>query len=163
MTTLILLMLLAALLVVAGIAGLMLPAMPGAPLLFGGLVVAAWAEDFAYVGPVTLGVFAFLALLTYVIDIVAGLLGAKRFDASREAMFGAGIGALVGIFFGIPGLLFGPFAGAVAGELYNRRKLSEAGWSGLGATVGLLAGTALKLALAFGMIGWFLFLRFGMA
>ena len=163
MTTLILLLLLAALLVIAGIAGLMLPAMPGAPLLFGGLVVAAWAEDFAYVGPVTLGVFAFLALLTYVIDIVAGLLGAKRFDASREAMVGAGIGALVGIFFGIPGILFGPFVGAVAGELYNRRKLSEAGWSGLGATVGLLAGTALKLTLAFAMIGWFLFLRFGMA
>jgi len=163
MILLVLMLVLAAMLVIAGIAGLMLPAMPGAPLLFVGLVVAAWAEGFAYVGPVTLGVFALLALLTYVIDIVAGLLGARRFNASREATIGAGLGAIVGIFFGIPGLLFGPFAGAVAGEIYNRRNLREAGWSGIGATVGLLVGTALKLTLAFAMIGWFLFMRFGVA
>ena len=94
---------LAAALVIVGIAGLALPALPGAPLLFCGLVVAAWAEDFAYMGTGGIVVLAILAILTYPVDIVAGALGAKKFGASKQAMIGAGIGALIGIFFGIAG------------------------------------------------------------
>ncbi|NND54311.1 MAG: DUF456 family protein [Gammaproteobacteria bacterium] len=150
---------LAVLLIGAGIAGLALPALPGAPLLFLGFVVAAWIDDFTYIGTTTLIVFAALALLTYLIDIIAGLMGAKRFNASRKALFGAGVGAIVGIFFGLPGILLGPFTGAVIGELSSRRPWREAGWSGIGATVGLLVGAILKLTIAFAMIGWFLFLR----
>lgn len=160
MTETILLWSLASVLLAAGIAGLALPALPGAPLLFLGFVVAGWADDFTYLGPVTLGIFAVLSLLTYLIDIVAGLIGARKFNASRQAMFGATAGILIGLFFGLPGVLLGPFIGAVAGELYNRREWREAGWSGLGATLGMLLGAALKLALAFTMLGWFIFVRF---
>ncbi len=144
----------------AGIAGLALPALPGAPLLFLGFVVAAWADNFTYLGTPTLLVFAALAVITYLVDIVAGLLGARRFNASPRAMTGAAIGALLGLFFGIPGILLGPFAGAVLGELLGRRHWREAGWSGIGATVGLLVGTVIKLTIAFAMLGWFLFVRF---
>ncbi len=151
---------LAVVLLGAGIAGLTLPALPGAPLLFVGFVVAAWADDFAYMGTGTLTVFALLAMLTYLVDIVAGLLGARRFNASNKAMVGAALGAFAGLFFGIPGILLGPFAGAVAGELLSRRHWREAGWSGVGATIGLLAGTVIKLTIAFAMLGWFLFVRF---
>ncbi len=160
MTEAVLLWSLAIVLLTVGTAGLMLPALPGAPLMFLGFVVAGWADDFTYLGPVTLGLFAILSLLTYLIDIVAGLAGAKRFNASRLAMFGATVGVLIGLFFGLPGILLGPFVGAVAGELYNRRHWREAGWSGLGTVLGMLLGAVLKLTLAFSMLGWFLFVRF---
>jgi len=151
---------LAVALVLLGIAGLALPALPGAPLLFLGLVVAAWAENFEYVGTWTLAVLAILAALTYAIDIIAGAFGAKKFGASGRAMLGAGIGAVVGIFFGIFGILLGPFIGAVIGELANRNSLSAAGQAGAGATIGLVLGAAGKLALAFVMLGLFALVRF---
>jgi hypothetical protein len=155
-----LLWILAVVLIAAGVAGLALPMLPGAPLLFGGLLLAAWAEDFAYVGTggiITLGI---LAALTYAVDIIAAVLGAKKFGASKQAIIGAAIGTLVGLFFGFVGILLGPFLGAVIGELMVRKRLAEAGKSGLGTTLGLIVGTAAKLALAFMMIGVFLVLRF---
>jgi uncharacterized protein YqgC (DUF456 family) len=155
-----LLWLLAAILVLAGLAGLILPALPGAPLLFAGLLVAAWVEDFSYVGGGTLGVLAALALLTYAVDFVASALGAKRFGASNRAIVGAAIGALVGIFFGLPGILLGPFIGAVVGELTGQRGARDAARAGVGATVGLALGAAAKLALAFSMLGIFALARF---
>jgi len=152
---------LAIILVVVGIAGLALPALPGAPLLFCGLVVAAWAEDFAYVGTGTLVTLGILALLTYPVDILAGALGAKKFGASKRAMAGAAIGAVIGIFFGIPGILLGPFLGALIGELTQRRQLQAAGLSGIGAMLGFVLGAAAKFAIAFTMIGLFLVMRLG--
>ena len=152
---------LAAALIALGIAGLVLPALPGAPLLFAGLVCAAWAEDFAYVGPGWLAVLGGLAALTFPVDLAAGALGAKRFGASGRAVLGAALGALVGIFFGLPGILLGPFVGAALAELlWERRNLREAGRSGVGATVGLALGAAAKLALAFAMLGTFALVRF---
>jgi uncharacterized protein YqgC (DUF456 family) len=148
------------LLVAAGFAGLLLPALPGAPLMFLGLVVIAWAEDFTYVGAVTLGVLAALALLTYAIDVLAGLLGAKRFGASPRAMFGAGVGAVVGIFFGLPGVVLGPLIGAFIGQLSSVPDLVAAGRAGVGAALGLVLGVALKIAVAFTMVGIFLLARF---
>jgi uncharacterized protein YqgC (DUF456 family) len=151
---------LAAVLVLAGLAGLILPALPGAPLLFGGLLVAAWVEDFSYVGGGTLAILGGLALLTYGVDFVASALGAKRFGASNRAIIGAAIGALVGIFFGLPGILLGPFVGAVVGELTGQRGPRDAARAGVGATVGLALGAAAKLALAFSMLGIFALARF---
>jgi uncharacterized protein len=151
---------LAAALVVAGIAGLVLPAMPGAPLLFAGLVVAAWAEDFSFVGWGTLAVLGVLALLTYIADFAATAFGAKRFGASKRAILGAAIGGIVGLFFGLPGVVVGPFAGAVIGELSARRGLHAATRAGVGATIGLALGVAAKLALAFSMLGIFAIARF---
>ncbi len=160
MTSHLLIFIPAVLLVAAGFAGLMLPALPGAPLLFSGLVLAAWAEDFAYVGTGTMVALAVLALFTYVVDIVAGAFGAKRYGASTRSVVGATLGAVVGIFFGIPGVILGPFVGAVIGEFSVNPKLRDAGLAGWGATLGLLLGTAFKLSLAFTMVGIFLVMRF---
>jgi hypothetical protein len=155
----VLLWLLAALLVLTGLAGMVLPALPGAPLLFLGLVAAAWAEDFAYVGWGTLTVLGGLAILTYVVDLAAGAFGARRFGASGRAVAGAALGTLVGLFFGLFGILLGPFLGAVAGELTLNRDLRAAGSAGIGATLGLALGAAAKIALAFAMLGIFLAVR----
>lgn len=159
-TTFLLLLIAAALLVAIGLAGLVLPAIPGAPLLFAGFLLAAWAEDFAYVRPWTLVVLALLAVLTYGVDFWATMFGAKKFGASRRAVIGALLGALVGIFLGFPGVLLGPFIGAVIGELSARRSLQDATRSGIGATIGLVLGAAIKIALAFSMIGIFVVARF---
>ena len=150
---------LAVLLSLAGLAGLVLPALPGAPLLFCGLLLAAWAEDFQYVSGVTLGILAFLALLTYLADIVAGAFGARQFGASNRAMIGAGAGALAGLFFGLPGILLGPFVGAMIGELTAQRSVGAASRAGVGATLGLVLGVASKLSLAFAMLGVFAIAR----
>lgn len=151
---------LAALLVIAGLAGIVLPALPGPPLLFAGLLLAAWAEDFVYVGLPTLLILGAVALLTYVADFWATLFGAKRFGASKRAIIGAVIGSVVGIFLGFPAIFFGPFIGAVIGELLAARSLRQATRAGIGATIGLILGAAIKLALAFSMIGIFLLARF---
>ena len=156
----ILLWCIAVLLVATGIAGLVIPVLPGAPILFGGLFMAAWAEDFSHVGWATLTILGVMAILTYAVDFLAGAFGAKRFGASSRAVLGAAVGALVGIFFGIPGVLLGPFIGAVLGELSVRSDVRAAGMAGFGATLGLALGTAAKLALGFAMIGIFLVVRF---
>ncbi|BAV34969.1 membrane protein [Sulfuricaulis limicola] len=156
----ILLWVLAALLVLAGFAGLFLPMLPGAVLLFAGLAVAAWADDFVYVGWGTLTALGVLALLTYPADLFASAFGAKRYGASPRAVTGAVVGAGVGIFFGLPGILLGPFVGAVVGEFSTQRHLGKAGRAGFGATVGIVLGTAAKLAIAFTMLGIFAIARF---
>lgn len=146
--------------VVLGIAGLILPALPGPLLIFAGLVAAAWAEDFAYVGTNTLLVLAILSALALLLDFLAGALGARRYGASARAATGALLGALVGIFFGLPGLVLGPFFGAVVGQLLTAPELSPAVRAGWGAWIGVLLGTAAKVALAAIMIGLFVFIRF---
>jgi hypothetical protein len=143
----------AAILIAGGLAGLVLPALPGAPLLLGGILLAAWAEDFAYIGTGTLIVVGVLAALAIAADFVAGAFGARRYGASSRAVLGATIGAVIGIFFGLAGVLVGPFVGAVVGELTVQRDLQAAGRAGFGATIGLALGTAAKLALGFAMIG----------
>jgi uncharacterized protein YqgC (DUF456 family) len=150
---------LALMLVAAGLAGVVFPALPGAPLLFAGLLTAAWIEGFRYVGTGTLVVLGGMAVLTYVLDFAAGAFGAKRFGASRRAVVGAVIGAVVGIFFGIPGVLLGPFAGAALGEFSSGADVRAAGRAGIGATIGLALGAAAKLALALAMLGIFVTMR----
>jgi uncharacterized protein YqgC (DUF456 family) len=152
--------LLSLILMAVGLVGLVLPAIPGAPLLFLGLLVAAWTENFMYAGVRTLAILAVLALLTYGVDLWATMFGAKRFGASRRAIIGAVIGSIVGVFLGFPGVIFGPFIGAVIGELLAQRSLQQAARAGIGATIGLVLGAALKLALAFAMIGIFIVARF---
>ena len=154
------LLVIAALIVAAGLAGLVLPGIPGAPLLFAGLVLAAWAEDFAYVGMKTIAVLGVLALLTYGVDFWATMYGAKRFGASKRAIIGALVGALAGMFLGLLGIIFCPFIGALIGEISARKNLQDATRAGIGATIGLALGAALKIALALSMIGIFIGARF---
>jgi uncharacterized protein YqgC (DUF456 family) len=150
----------AVLLIGLGLAGLVLPAIPGAPLILAGLVLAAWAESFRYIGLWTIVVLAVLAILTYGVDFWATMFGAKKFGASKRGVIGALIGAIAGLFLGIPGVIFGPFIGAVVGELSAQKNLQQAARAGIGATVGLVLGAALKIALAFAMIGIFIVMRF---
>jgi uncharacterized protein len=143
-----------------GLAGLVLPVLPGAPLLFAGLLTAAWADHFAYVGARTLTVLGIMAVVAMLADFAAGALGAKRFGASRRAAVGAAIGATIGIFFALPGIVLGPLIGAVLGELSARSDLQAASRAGIGTTIGLLLGTAAKLAIGFAMVGLFVVVRF---
>jgi hypothetical protein len=147
-------------LVVTGLAGLVLPVLPGPSLIFIGLVLAAWAEGFVHVGWITIGILAIFAILASAVDFLAGAYGTKKFGASRRAMIGAAVGAVAGIFFGIPGILIGPFAGAVIGELTVKQDFNAAGRAGVGAWLGLVMGMAAKVALGFAMIGVFIIARF---
>lgn len=147
---------LAAALVLVGLAGTVVPILPGVPLVFAGLFMAAWADQFQHVGAMTLTILAVLTVVSIIADFVASALGAKRLGASPRAVAGATIGALVGILFGLPGLVFGPFIGAVVGELSANRALVQAGKAGLGTWIGLLLGSVVKLTLSFLMVGIFL-------
>ncbi|MCU0539591.1 MAG: DUF456 domain-containing protein [Desulfobacterales bacterium] len=147
---------LAALLILAGLAGTLLPALPGAPLVFAGLLTAAWADGFQRVGGAVLIVLAGLTALSFLVDLIAASLGAKRAGASRSALIGAAIGTVVGLFFGIAGIVIGPFIGAVAGEFLSRGSAAGAGRVGAWTWVGFIFGTLVKLVLAFTMVGIFL-------
>jgi uncharacterized protein YqgC (DUF456 family) len=147
-----LLWILAVVLVVTGIAGTVLPMLPGVPLVFAGLLLAAWADGFYAVGWPVLAVLGVLTLVSLVVDIGASSIGARRAGATRAATMGAALGALVGVFFGLPGLLIGPFAGAALGQFLARRDVLEAGRVGAGAWIGFLVGSAAKLALALLMV-----------
>jgi hypothetical protein len=147
---------LAALLVVIGLAGTVLPVLPGVLLVFGGLFLAAWAQDFTRVGSVGLTIIGILAALGFAADFIASLLGAKRVGASPRALLGASVGGIVGVFFGIPGLLLGPFLGAAIGEYWARGGLAQAGKVGVGTWIGLLVAAIAKVVIAFAMIGTFL-------
>ena len=160
MSTELVLFALAALLVALGVAGLLLPGLPGAPLVFAGLVLAAWAEDFAYVGFGWLALLAAIAALTYAVDFAATALGAKKFGASPRAVIGAVLGGFAGLFFGPLGLLLGPFAGALVAEYSVHRNWETAQRAGFGATLGLVLGGAAKIALVSVMIGIFAAVRF---
>lgn len=143
----------------AGLAGMFLPLLPGAPLIFLGLLCAAWAENFQYVGLWTLIVLGLLAALSYLMEFAGSVLGTKKFGGSRRAMAGAALGGFVGLFFGIPGILIGPFLGAVLGEMSLQRSLDQASRAGIGSVIGLAIGAAGKLAIGIAMIGLFLLVR----
>lgn len=157
MDTQTILYLVAALLMLVGLAGTVLPALPGIPLMFVGMVLAAWAGGFDYVGWGWLVALGILTLLSLGIDLLAASMGAKRVGASRLALAGAVLGTLVGIFFGPLGLFAGPFVGALAGELIQRRDLGQATKVGVGTWFGIVLGTVLKVGLAFAMLGLFAF------
>ncbi len=146
---------LAACLVLLGLAGTVLPALPGAPLVFAGLLLAAWIDGFQKVGIFPLVILGFLTVLTLVVDVVATALGAKKVGASKSAIVGSAIGTVVGLFFGIPGLLLGPFVGALLGEYSARKNWEQAGKAGLGTWLGIVLGTAVKLSVLFFMLGLF--------
>jgi uncharacterized protein YqgC (DUF456 family) len=147
---------LAVVLVAVGLVGIVLPAVPGTVLIFAGLLLAAWADGFVRVGAGTITLLGILTVASYVVDVAAMALGMKRLGTTKRAMAGAAIGTVAGLFFGLPGLLLGPFAGAVLGELTAHRDLRRAGRAGIAAWLGFLIGTVVKIGLAFAMVGIFL-------
>jgi uncharacterized protein YqgC (DUF456 family) len=148
---------LAAALVIVGVIGSVLPALPGVPLVFVGLLLAAWADGFAHVGPWLLVLLGVLALIAIGVDFVAGVLGAKKVGASRYAVIGATLGTFAGLFLGIPGIVFGPFVGALLGELAAGGTLRKASGVGVGAWIGFLVGSVAKLGICGVMLGIFAF------
>jgi uncharacterized protein YqgC (DUF456 family) len=145
----------AAILVLAGVLGTVLPVLPGALLVFAGLFLAAWAQDFTRVGMWGLAIIGALMALSFAVDLIASMLGAKRVGASPKALIGAAVGGMAGLFFGLPGILLGPFIGAVLGELIARGGFAQAARVGVGTWLGLLVAAVAKLVIAFLMIGTF--------
>jgi uncharacterized protein len=144
---------LALVLILVGIAGTVLPGVPGPILVFAGILVAAWGDGFTRIGLGTLVVLGILTAVTYAIDFAASALGVRRVGASMRAVVGAALGAFVGLFFGLPGLVLGPFVGAVLAELTVHGDLRAAGRAGVAAWIGLVVGAALKITLVFVMLG----------
>ncbi|WP_313644006.1 DUF456 domain-containing protein [Stenotrophomonas sp.] len=147
--------LVAALLVIVGIAGIILPALPGVPLVFVGLLVAAWGDGFERVGWLPLVVLGVLTVISVIVDVIATVIGAQKVGASKLALLGSAIGTVVGLFFMPIGLFVGPFAGALLGEYLHGRQLGQATKVGLGTWLGIILGVALKLGLAMTMLGVF--------
>lgn len=146
---------LAALLMIGGIAGSVLPVLSGIPLLYGGIWLAAAVDRYRHLGLWWLLAIGGLAVLGVVVDFVAGAFGARRLGASGRALWGATLGTFVGMFFGIPGLLLGPFIGALLGELSAGNSVLRSTHVGVGTWVGLLLGTLFKLVVSFVMLGLF--------
>ncbi|HLU07470.1 MAG TPA: DUF456 family protein [Woeseiaceae bacterium] len=142
-------------LMVLGLAGIILPVLPSTVLIFGGILLGAWIDDFSNISTWTVGVAALLTVVSLVADYVAAALGAKRVGASRQAVIGAVLGTLLGIFSGLWGLIFMPLVGAAVGEYMALRNFQRAGQVGLATWIGLLLGTAVKIAIAFTMLGMF--------
>lgn len=146
----------AGLLVLGGLAGSILPILPGIPMIFGGLWLASWVDGYQHAGPWWLAIIALIGVVAMALDFVAGALGAKRVGASKMAVWGAFLGTIAGMFFGIVGIIVGPFVGALVGELANGNSVLRSTHVSIGTWVGMLLGTLAKLVLSFMMIGVYL-------
>ena len=147
---------LAALLIVVGLVGTVLPALPGTLFVLGGIVLGAWIDDFTRVSGTTVVIVTVIALLAWALDYAAGLLGARRVGASREALIGAALGTVAGLLMGLIGVLFMPLVGAAIGEYIARRDERNALRVGAATWVGIVLGLIAKVVLAFVMVGIFL-------
>jgi len=146
---------LALLVMLCGLVGSVIPGVPGTPLV----LVAAIAHRL-YFGAASannwvLGGLVALTLLSLAFDYLASMLGAKKLGATWKGILGAIVGGLVGLFFGFPGIILGPFVGALLFEMAAGREFKPAARAGFGALLGLLAGAAGKVAICIAMIGLF--------
>ena len=151
----ILLWILCAALILVGLAGTVLPVLPGTVLVWGGILLGAWIDDFARVSVTTVVVISVLAVLAWGLDYAAGLLGAQKAGASKLALMGAALGTVVGLFMGLVGVLFMPLVGAAVGEYMARKDEARAVKVGLATWVGIMIGLLAKVVLAFIMVGVF--------
>ena len=142
-------------LIVLGLAGTVLPLLPGTLLVWGGIVLGAWIDNFSRVGTTTVLVISALAVLAWALDYVAGLMGASKAGASKQALLGAGVGTVAGLFMGLVGVLFMPLIGAAVGEYLARRDQRHAVHVGVATWIGIMVGLVAKVVLAFVMVGIF--------
>jgi len=171
MSSAILLYILAIILIIAGLVGTVVPALPGMPLMFAGMLLVAWIGHFQVISLTVVFVLAALTLIALVADFIAGALGAKRVGASNLAIIGATIGTVAGLFMAPMGIIIGPFAGAAIGEYLHQQNGSNTGDSknqlaqglaqatkvGIHTWIGMAIGIGVKVALAFVMLGIFIF------
>ena len=142
-------------LIAAGLVGTVMPALPGPPVVLLGVLLAAWIDRFARIPGYVCAIISVLALAAMAIDWIAGAMGARKMGASKWAVIGATVGAILGVFSGFWGLLFMPLVGAAVGEFIARQDLLRAGQVGLATWIGMLVGTVVKLAIVAMMIGIF--------
>jgi uncharacterized protein YqgC (DUF456 family) len=145
--------LLAAVLIVGGVAGAVLPVLPGIPMILGGIWLAAAVDEYQHLGWGWLVAIGIIGAVGVALDFVSASLGAKKIGATPRALWGAGVGTTVGMFFGIPGLIIGPFAGAVAGELSSGKSILRSAHVGVSTWVGMLVGMLAKVVISFLMLG----------
>lgn len=145
------------LLMLIGLAGTLLPLLPGTTLILAGAVVhkIAFPEGPHTISWWTVAVLVVLMLISHGVDFVSGAVGAKYFGATRYGAIGGVLGAIVGMFFFPVGIFLGPLVGVVLGELYGGKQLGDAGKSSWGTFLGTTAGMVLKLGLALVMVAWF--------
>jgi len=136
---------LAIVLMIAGIAGCLLPVLPGPPLSYLGLVVLHFTR-FADISRNLFIILAIVAIVVTVIDYVVPIWGTRRFGGSKYGMRGATVGLIIGLFLGPFGIIIGPFIGAVVGELIFKDDIKYALKAGFGSLLGFLTGVGLKLA-----------------
>ncbi|MFZ2286163.1 MAG: DUF456 domain-containing protein [Bacteroidales bacterium] len=132
-------------LMIAGIAGCLLPVLPGPPLSYLGLVVLQFTR-FADISRNLFIILAIVAIVVTVIDYVVPIWGTRRFGGSKYGMRGATVGLIIGLFLGPFGIIIGPFIGAVVGELIFKDEIKYALKAGFGSLLGFLTGVGLKLA-----------------
>ena len=142
-------------LIVLGLAGTVLPVLPGTVLVWAGIVLGAWIDDFARVSVTTVVIISVLAVLAWGLDYAAGLLGAQKAGASKQALLGAAVGTVLGLFMGLVGVLFMPLVGAAVGEYVARKDETRAIKVGVATWIGIMLGLIAKVVLAFVMVGVF--------
>ena len=147
-------------LVVIGVVLLPMPAIPALGVIYVGVFVAAWADGFARIGWFSLAVMLALTVFGSLADNVATLIGARRAGASWWGVAGAGAGMLVGMFFGLPGLIVGPAVGAFVLEYVRNPDFRAAGWAGAGGVFGFLLGIVAKSAFGMLIVGLAVFTYF---
>ena len=144
---------LAVVVILVGIAGTIIPGLPGAVLVLAGLVWLAWLDGFARVGAGTIALLVVMTAACYLVEVLATAAGASYVGASRWAVGGAVLGLFAGLPLGLPGLLVGPLVGAIGAEYLSRGTVEQATRAGLGAWVGVMLGSVIKIALILAMIG----------
>lgn len=141
---------------IGGALGTLLPVLPGTPLIFIAALGYGFYDKFNHITPSILVILFILMLLAFTVDYLAGTVGAKKYGATKYGTWGSFIGGVAGvIFLNIPGLIIGPFLGAVIGEILAGKKPEEALKVGFGTMIGLAGGAVLKLILAISMVGVF--------
>ena len=143
---------LALLLMLAALIAGLIPGFPGTPVVMAAAIVHRLCFGGHSVSNLVLVILAALTAVAVAFDFLAGMFGANKFGATWRGMLGAVLGGLTGLFFGLPGIIDGPFVGATLFELLGDRELKQALKAGLGATLGLFAGIVGKFAIAVVMI-----------
>ena len=148
---------LALLVMLVGFIGTLVPGIPGAPLV----MIAAVGHKLYFreesATYLALGIMAFFMILSLVLDFLASVVGAKKLGATWRGMLGAVVGAMVGLFFSLPGLILGPLLGAFFFEMAGGREWKESAKAGGGALLGLAFGTLGKVVCCVVMIAVFSF------
>lgn len=154
---------LAWILVLAGMAGSILPLIPGIPLIWIGILIVGWASGFTALSGTTVLVLGLVTLIAQSLSYISGVLGAKTFGATPMGTAGSFVGMIMGLLFlGGLGVVIGPFIGALLGELFSGRSEQKALRASFGTLIGFFGGTFVQMLVAFVLFGFFVigFIRF---